>query len=283
MLLNRSLTTYLRVTGLNYDLQVAKGLYRSISRRSYSNEAVASAEMQVNDTQKSASQDGVIIEPGINENSSKLNTNIEGKSSFANRLKASRRLVPLPSSMLRNWEKLDEKLPLNPINFRNIGSYQNVLISKLPISAIRRDIEMLVHGIFPNNEKPPIQNSKTALVFTRCTHQNIFYGNRLEVQLKEIIPERVRLDPLNNHVGRCVILSGLPWNMDEDYLYEYIKKICDDKSFRTIQISPKVTFPHDTSRWLILLNNNIDSYHVFSRLHNKSFDKDHQLKARMIK
>ncbi|CAI2196183.1 74_t:CDS:2, partial [Funneliformis geosporum] len=226
MLLNRSLTTYLRVTGLNYDLQVAKGLYRSISRRSYSNEAVASAEMQVNDTQKSASQDGVIIEPGINENSSKLNTNIEGKSSFANRLKASRRLVPLPSSMLRNWEKLDEKLPLNPINFRNI-------------------------------------DSKTALVFTRCTHQNIFYGNRLEVQLKEIIPERVRLDPLNNHVGRCVILSGLPWNMDEDYLYEYIKKICDDKSFRTIQISPKVTFPHDTSRWLILLNNNIDSYHVF--------------------
>ncbi|CAG8457519.1 16469_t:CDS:2 [Funneliformis caledonium] len=318
MLLIRNLSTYLRVTGLNYDLQVAKSLYRLTSRRSYSNEADASAEMQVNDTQKSSSQDGV-IEPDINGNSSKLNTNIEGRSSFANRLKAKRaismnqtqtgqqRQVPLPSSMLRNWEKLDERLPLNPIHIRNLdpfvkGSSQNVLISKLPISAIRRDIEMLVHGIFPD-EKLPIEifnsynehykptgsawihfrDSKTALIFTKCTNQNIFYGNRLEVKLKREIPDRVRFDPLNIHIGRCVILTGLPRDMDEEFLSQYIKQTCDDKRFRVINISPNLTHLHDTSRWLVLLQNTIDSYHVFSRLHNKPFNKDHQMKARIIK
>ena len=38
------------------------------------------------------------------------------------------------------------------------GSYQNVLISKLPISVIRRDIEILVHGIFSDSEKPYIES-----------------------------------------------------------------------------------------------------------------------------
>ena len=136
MLLIRSLS---RVSGSNYDLQFARSLYRLSSRRSYSKEADEFVEVQVNDTQKSASQDDVIEslrdnlaeaqeQADNNGSSSELNMNIGKKGSFASRLRANRidqtvqqRYVPSPSSMLRNWEKLEERLPLNPINIRNVG------------------------------------------------------------------------------------------------------------------------------------------------------------------
>lgn len=186
-----SVRNLLRTSRSNYGLQFAS-LYRLTSIRRYStnvgetqaNNIQANASLKdkpitnTSDTNESSSM-----------NAGRSNSFANRRRAIRDRIEnqtLSRTLdqksVPPPSSMLRNWENSPKKLHLNfwkggLENYYYINiyifsffkqkliiiiiciepytrSYQNIHISKLPISVTHRDIEMLTQGIYPDNENP---------------------------------------------------------------------------------------------------------------------------------
>jgi hypothetical protein len=114
----------------NYYLQFAS-FCRLISRRGYSTEADNPVETQANNNIQHASANGLITN---NENSSTDTKRI----SFANRRRANREVqpvqqnsVPSPSSMLRNWEKSEKRLPLNFIDIKNSTGKDKIILNCL--------------------------------------------------------------------------------------------------------------------------------------------------------
>jgi hypothetical protein len=110
-----SIRNLLRTTRSNYGLQLASLLYRLTSVRRYSTNTDNSSEAQANN-----------IQTNVNDSNESPSMNARSNS-FANRRRVIRdgvenqtpsqtidqKSVPLPSSMLRNWEKSPKKLQLN--------------------------------------------------------------------------------------------------------------------------------------------------------------------------
>ncbi|RIA92496.1 hypothetical protein C1645_65497 [Glomus cerebriforme] len=209
----RNISIYLlRTSRSNYDWKFAS-LYRLTSRRGYSTSADNSVETQANNIKTHDSANETITK--TNESPS---VNIRKSNSFANRRRPNREVnginpsqtvkqtVPLPSSLLRTWEKSEEMLHLNFLNTDPyIRSYQNTYITKLPLTVTRRDIEMLTKGIFPDHEKIinkifivynnyykptgsawiQFNDSRNAVRFVKYANHKTFYGNKLNIELMD--------------------------------------------------------------------------------------------------
>ncbi|CAB4376748.1 uncharacterized protein OCT59_018861 [Rhizophagus irregularis] len=306
-----SIQNLLRTSRSNYGLQFAS-LYRLTSIRRYSTNV---DETQANNIQTNAN---VKDKPITNTSDTKSYSMNAGRSnSFANRRRARDRIenqtlsrtldqrsVPPPSSMLRNWENSPKKLHLNFWKEPYTRLYQNIHISKLPISVTHQDIEMLTQGIYPDNENPinkifmvyndyykptgsawiQFNHSRNASLFAKYVNQKTFYGNKLNVELMKYIPEEIQMDPLNYRVGKCIILAGLPRDVTKSYLEEYLIQK-SNKRFELADVTREAATISDTSKWLILSNSSEDIYFIFDRIHNKYFDSDNEykLKARVVR
>ena len=128
----RSPSIYLlKSSGSNYRFPSAS-LCRLTSRRGYSIKVDNPTETQANNIQTHTDTNESITNNGSSS------TDTEKRSSFANRRRVIREVqpvqqksVPSPSSMLRNWEKSEKRLPLNFIDIRNTGIGKNNIILNL--------------------------------------------------------------------------------------------------------------------------------------------------------
>ncbi|POG76752.1 hypothetical protein GLOIN_2v1871918 [Rhizophagus irregularis DAOM 181602=DAOM 197198] len=204
-----SIQNLLRTSRSNYGLQFAS-LYRLTSIRRYSTKVNV---IQANNIQMNASVKDKPI----------TNTSDTKSYSFANRRRAIRGLK-------------------NHYYYIYIMFFQNIHISKLPISVTHQDIEMLIQGIYPDNENP----------------------------INKYIPKEIQMDPLNYRVGKCIILAGLPRDVTKSYLEEYLIQK-SNKRFELADVTREAATISDTSKWLILSNSSEDIYFIFDRIHNNRY------------